>query len=53
MEWMAFIYLFLLSFTAIFIIVAIIVENNVSEDKPFKKWWRKHIIGIYPEDKDL
>jgi hypothetical protein len=53
MSILAYIFLGFLSLTAIFITVAIIVENNFSEDHPVMKWWRKHVIGIAPDDWDI
>ena len=53
MEFIAYVYLFLLVFTALFITIIIIVEKNVEEDTSFMKWWRKHVVGKYPYDNDL
>lgn len=53
MSILAYIFLGLLSFSAIFIAVAVIVEKNFSEDHPVMKWWRKHVIGIAPDDWDI
>jgi len=49
---LAYLYLLCLISTATFIIVAIIVEKIFDESHPVKKWWRKHVIGIYPDDID-
>jgi hypothetical protein len=46
----AYLYLFLLASTATFVIVAIIIEYNFDEEHPVKIWWRKHCIGIDPDD---
>jgi hypothetical protein len=35
---------------ATFIIVAMIVEKNLDESHPIKKWWRRNIIDNDPED---
>ena len=53
MEFIAYVYLFLLVFTALFIVVVVTVEKNVKEDTSFMKWWRKHVIDKYPYDEDL
>lgn len=46
----AYIYLFFLGLTAIFILVAGIIENNFDESHPVKKWWRRNFIAPDPED---
>lgn len=53
MKIFAYIYLIMFFSTALFFIIAGLVEKNIPEDKPFKKWWRKHIIGIAPNDVDI
>ena len=50
---LAYIFLGLLTFSVLFITVAVIVEKNFSEDHPVMKWWRKHVIGIAPDDWDI
>jgi hypothetical protein len=32
-----------------FMVVALIVEKNFDESHPVKIWWRKHVIGLDPE----
>lgn len=34
----------------LFHFVGMMVEDHVSEEHPFKKWWRKHIITNDMED---
>ena len=34
----------------VFLVVAGIVEKNFDETHPVKKWWRRNVIGFYPED---
>jgi len=34
----------------IFLIAALIIENNFSEDHPVMKWWINHIVGKFPDD---
>lgn len=53
MEIIAYIYVGFLIFTGVFLILAVFVENNVEEEVPFKKWWRKHIVGKAPQDMDI
>ena len=36
--------------TGLFIVIAIIVEKNLNESHPVKKWWRKHVFGEAPKD---
>jgi hypothetical protein len=49
----AYIYLGLLVFSALFFIVGIVIEKNFSEDTKIMRWWRKHIVGIAPNDWDI
>lgn len=50
---LAYIWLGCLILSALFILVAGIVEKNFDEEHPVKKWWRKHVIGIAPNDIDI
>jgi hypothetical protein len=50
MKIFAYIYFFLLGFTALFILVAGIIEKNFDESHPIKKWWRRNVIATDPED---
>ena len=34
----------------VFLVIAIIVEKNFDETHPVKQWWRRNVIGFYPED---
>jgi hypothetical protein len=34
----------------VFLVVAGIVEKNFGETHPIKQWWRRNVIGAYPED---
>lgn len=34
----------------VFVVIAIIVEKNFDETHPVKQWWRRNVIGAYPED---
>jgi len=49
----AYIWLFLLTLTVVFIILAGFIEKNFDESHPVKKWWRKHLVAKAPEDIDL
>jgi len=53
MKIFAFIYFFLFISTVLFFVVGILVEKHVPEDKPFMKWWRKHVVGKAPDDVDI
>jgi len=48
-----FVYLWvsMLVFSSLCFLFGIIVENNVPETHPFKKWWRRNIIDRHPEEK--
>jgi hypothetical protein len=35
---------------ATFLVVGMIVEKNLDESHPVKKWWRRNIIDTDPED---
>jgi hypothetical protein len=50
MKIFAYIYFFFLGFTALFILVAGIIEKNFDESHPIKKWWRRNVIAADPED---
>lgn len=49
---LAYLYLICILSISTFIVVAIIVEKNFDESHPVKIWWRKHVIGIAPDDID-
>ena len=53
MSIIAYLYLGCFIFTGLFVFVAVIIENYVKEDSKLKKWWRKRIIGIAPDDIDI
>lgn len=42
------VWLLLLGIFIIGLIFGYYVENKVTDDKPLKKWWRKHIVGKDP-----
>jgi hypothetical protein len=50
MKIFAYVYFFFLGFTALFILVAGIIEKNFDESHPIKKWWRRNVIATDPED---
>ncbi len=49
----AYIWLVMLFLTVLFIVVAAIVEKNFDEEHPVKKWWRRNVIGVAPNDRDI
>ena len=48
----AYIFVGALIVCCLFLIAGIIIENNLDESNPVMKWWRKHIVGLDPEDSD-
>jgi hypothetical protein len=49
----AYIWVFLLTLTVVFFILAGFIEKNFDESHPVKKWWRKHLVAKAPDDIDL
>ena len=49
----AYIWVFLLTLTVVFFIVAGFIEKNFDESHLVKKWWRKHVVAKEPNDIDL
>lgn len=45
---LAYIWIIFLIISSLFIVIAIIIENNFDETHPIMKWWRKHIIAPDP-----
>jgi hypothetical protein len=35
---------------SLFLIAALIIEKNFSENHPVMKWWRKYVVGKFPDD---
>ena len=50
---LAYIWFIFLVLSVLFLIVAGIIEKNFDEEHSVKKWWRKHVIGVAPDDVDL
>ncbi len=48
---LAYIWFAFLIFSALFMVVAGIVEKNFDECHPVKKWWRRNVIAWDPEQK--
>ena len=46
----AYIWIIMMILMVVFLVVAGIVEKNFDETHPVKKWWRRNVIGFYPED---
>lgn len=46
----AVIFVVLLVISNLFMITALIIEHNFSEDHRVMKWWRKHFVGKLPDD---
>jgi hypothetical protein len=53
MKIIAYLWIFLLFATTFFILIAGIIEKNVDETHPIKKWWRRNVIDVMPNDKEL
>lgn len=47
---LAWFYLISIGIFVFFLPIAYYMENKVSDDKPIKKWWRKHIVGLDEEE---
>jgi hypothetical protein len=47
---LAWFYLISIGIFVLFLPIAYYMENKVSDDKPIKKWWRKHIVGLDEEE---
>ena len=46
----AYVWVGMIILSALFLVIAGIVEKNFDETHPVKKWWRRNVIGFYPED---
>ena len=46
----AYVWVGMIILTALFLVIAGIVEKNFDETHPVKQWWRRNVIGFYPED---
>jgi hypothetical protein len=40
----------LIGVSVLLFIGEVIVQTKLSKDSKFYKWWRKHIIGRFPDD---
>ena len=47
---LGYLWILFLVLTTVFLLSASIIEKNFDESHPVKKWWRRNVIGIYPED---
>ncbi len=45
LKFFAYTWFFFMLLTLVGILVGYYVENKVDDNKPLKKWWRKHIVG--------
>jgi len=52
MKIIAYLWIFLLFATTFFILIAGIIEKNVDETHPIKKWWRRNVIDAMPNDEE-
>lgn len=50
MEIIAYLYLFFLVFFGVIFGLTPIIEKNLDNCHPLKKWWRKHIIDYDPSE---
>jgi len=46
----AYVYLFFLGLFAVIFALTPIIEKNLDNCNPIKKWWRKHIIDYDPTE---
>jgi hypothetical protein len=46
----AYIWIIMMILMVVFLVVADVVEKNFDETHPVKQWWRRNVIGAYPED---
>jgi hypothetical protein len=46
----AYIWIVMMILMTVFVVIAGIVEKNFDETHPVKQWWRRNVIGVYPED---
>ena len=47
---LAYVWIAMMILMTVFLVIAIIVEKNFDETHPIKLWWRRNVIGAYPED---
>ena len=52
LEIMGLIWLILMSISVFLLIVGLLIEKNLTDNNPIKKWWRRNIIDIDPYDDD-
>lgn len=51
MDLILYIYLTCLGFCLICLLLGFLIEKKYDESHPVKKWWRKHIVGLDPNQK--
>jgi hypothetical protein len=47
----AYIWIFFLILSTVFIISAVAIDKNFDESHPIKKWWRANVIDWDPNEK--
>jgi len=52
LKFIAIIWTILMGITFAGLIIGYFIENKVDEEKPLKKWWRKHISAPDPYDEN-
>ena len=50
LNFLAYAYIISLILFVLFVLVFYIFEKKIDGSKPIKKWWRKHVVGLDPED---
>ena len=46
-----YIYLVCVVLCTICIFIGVFIEKKYDESHPVKKWWRRHVVGLDPEQK--
>lgn len=52
LKFLGWVWILMLVISVIGFLFGIYVENYVSDDNPVKKWWRKNIVDVDPDDKN-
>ena len=47
----AYIWIFFLIFSSVFIVLGVVIDKNFDESHPVKKWWRANVIDWDPNEK--
>ncbi len=50
MDYLIYLYLISVAITFCFLICFYFIEKYFDESHPIMKWWRKHVVGLNPEN---